>query len=226
MPIAPIPAPGERALLTGATGSGKTTLACWLIQRLAIYPRVVLDLKIEPKFAALPDTVVTGSHSEVMAAMRAKQPHRHIVYQPPVEVVQDPEAVDAILLAHYRHGRDLPIYVDEAYLAHVSGRAGPGLISLLTRGRSRGITTILATQRPVWLSRFAWTEAQRFYVLRLVDRADRSRVADIVPVPVDALIPRYHWIYYDFDLEAPIHYGPIPIGEDHGYVDAPERKWM
>jgi hypothetical protein len=43
----------------------------------------------------------------------------------------------------------------------------PGeVMALLTRGRSRNITTITASQRPAFLSRFALTEANHFFVFR------------------------------------------------------------
>lgn len=221
-----IPARGERALIAGQTGSGKTTLACWLIQRLERYPRYILDLKIEPKFKALPDSITTDKHGVAMTALHRRISVRHVVYRPPAAMVQDPEALDRLLMEHYHTGRDMPIYVDEAYLLHISGRAGPGLVSLLTRGRSRGITTILSTQRPVWVSRFCWSESQHFYILRLSDVKDRARVSDIVPLSPDVLLPRHEWVHWSHDQDAPVRYLPVPMEQSSGYTDDELHRWV
>lgn len=224
-----IPVRGERAIIAGQTGSGKTTLACWLVQRLPRYPRYILDLKVEPKFARLEDALVTSKHKDAIVALHKRNPPKHVVYRPPADVVQSPESLDALLQEHYTTGKDMPIYIDEAYMVHIAGRAGPGLISLLTRGRSRGITTILSTQRPVWVSRFCWSEAQHFYIMRLSDAKDRAKVADVVPLSQDIILPKHHWAHWTHDQDEPVHYLPVPMEGKGGYVDEEEDdvgRWV
>lgn len=224
-----IPERGERALLVGQTGSGKTTLATWLIQRLAHYPRIVIDTKHEPKFLGLPDTAVVEDWEAVAPLLRRSPLPRHVVVRPSLTIATDPEALDGLLMSHYRHLRGVPIYIDEGYQLHVNGRAGPGLMALLTRGRSRGITTIIGTQRPAWLSRFCFTECQRFYVLRTIDRQDRKRVAEVTPYPVDVVPPPHYWGYWDASLDDYQWYSPVPVdGKDYGYHDdtVEPLKWL
>lgn len=224
-----IPARGERMLIAGQTGSGKTTFATWLLERLENYPRIIIDTKIEPKFAAMPQSVVLDDWKEAVKISRKKAPPRHIVLRPSIEVASDWESMDALLMSHYREMRGLPIYIDEVYQVHSGGRAGPGLIGLLTRGRSRGITTIMSTQRPLWLSRYALTEAQRFAIFRLIDRQDRKRIGEVTPYPSDAVLPRYYWAYWDGELEGFRLFAPIPYEGGAGYVDeTPSRveRWF
>lgn len=214
-----IPARGERMLIAGQTGSGKTTFATWLLQRLDRYPRIILDTKVEPKFKAMPESLVVLTWPEAVRAVRRIRPPRHIVLRPPVAVASDWEALDDLLKAHYHDMRGLPVYIDEVYQVHNGGRAGPGLVGLLTRGRSRGITTIMSTQRPLWLSRYALTEAQRFAVFRLLDRQDRRRIGEVTPYPVDAVLPRYQWAYWDGEMDGYKLFAPIPYDGKAGYVD-------
>lgn len=214
-----LPERGERALLVGQTGSGKTTLAAWMVQRLEFYPRVILDSKVEPKFEAMPGSRVVYDWKEVPKLAREKDPPRHIILRPSVQITSDPELMDNLLMAHYHDMAGLPIYIDEAYQCHASGRAGPGMLALLTRGRSRGITTIVSTQRPSWLSRFCFTESQRFYVLRIIDRQDRKRIAEVTPYDVDTIPPKHFWGYWDAELDEyqwfrPIDAAPAPYTDD------------
>lgn len=64
----------------------------------------------------------------------------------------------------------------------MQGRAGSGLIALLTRGRSKGISVLMSTQRPAWLSRFCFTEAQKYYIYRLTDRRDSKVLGEYIRV--------------------------------------------
>lgn len=218
-----VPAVGERALIVGQTGCGKTAFACWLLA----YCRdgVIYDTKIEPKFAALPGARVVDSWADVRKVWKKDKDVRFVVFRPPVSDVIDPDKLDHYLLRHYEEMRQTTAYIDEAYQFHNQGRCGPGLQSLLTRGRSRGITTIMSSQRPKWLSLFCLTESQRFYIFRLVDRNDRKRFADIIPgFDADADVPRHYFRYCDFDLPAPVLFSPVPldksIAANSTYTDA------
>lgn len=205
-----IPAVGERALIVGQTGSGKTAFACWALAYCR--PGVIYDTKIEPKFSAMPGNRVVDSWRDLRRVWGKEKHLRFVVFRPPVSEVSDPEKIDHYLMRHYNELKHTTCYVDEAYQFHNAGRCGAGLLSLLTRGRSRGITTILSTQRPRWISLFCITESQRFYIFRLVDRNDRKRFAEIIPgFDADSDVAKHYFRYCDFDLDRPIVFSPVTL---------------
>jgi hypothetical protein len=216
-----IPQKGERALIVGQTGTGKTFLVIWLLERMAGSPFVIYDTKSEDKFTKLPSSAVVTSWSQVLDAIDDHELD-YIIFRPPVSDIAEPKILDGYLQRHYDDLPDVAAYVDEIYTFHNGGRAGPGLLALLTRGRSRGISTIISTQRPAWLSNFALTEAQKFYVLNLIDKKDKKRLGDVIPDFADA--PRldpYHFYFYLSGSEKYLLMKPVKADKKFitGYVD-------
>jgi hypothetical protein len=142
--------------------------------------------------------------------------------RPPVDVTSDPDALDDLLYHHYLNYPDSGAFLDELLQFHKNCRAGKGLVGLLTRGRSRGITTLMATQRPAWISLFSLSEAQKYYSFFLVHEDDKKRIAKVIrgfdklPDP-----PNHGFYFYSHDLEAPAKYGAITLDKslDTGYTD-------
>lgn len=223
-----IPAHGERALIIGQTGSGKTNLAAFLLSYMP--DTIIYDTKEEPKFKSL--TSVTAKSTLAAIDIFRKDHKRevtHVVVKPSILTTQDPTKLDLLLSDHYQNGRNLTAYLDEAYQYHIGGRAGPGLLSLLTRGRSRGETLVMCTQRPAWLSRFCLTESQRFYVFNVVDKRDWKTLGEVIPnIDTMGRPPKYHFYYFDYSMDAPVLFKPAPKVPDSGYTDEAEsgRKWF
>ena len=222
-----IPEAGERALIVGQTGSGKTAFATWLLIRIPTAPVIIYDTKEEAKFPKLPNSVVVHTLEQLKGEYENPEVD-YIVFRPPVEMLAKPDELDDLLFYHYTHFRNSVAYIDEMYSFHNHGRAGKGLVALYTRGRSRGITTIGSTQRPVMVSRFAITEAQKIYAFRLGDKADRKRLGDVIPNFADLPLPPKHGFYfYESGEDAPELFKPIKLDPslDTGYVDtAPENE--
>ena len=169
---------GQRASIVGKTGSGKSTLICHMIEARPTEECIVLDSKGEPLFQKLSDSRVING----LSLKPDKKSLVHIVRPLPGEL-SDPGIMDNFLEDVYRKSRNITIVIDEAYMLHSSaGKAGPGLVSLLTRGRSRGIGTWLGTQRPAWASRFCFTESEHFFVMHLSHPADRKMMSEYTGV--------------------------------------------
>jgi hypothetical protein len=220
-PPALIPQPGERALIVGQTGSGKTAFVIFMLKRMRQSPIVLYDTKEEPKFLALPDSVIVTGLPALTEEIKNGTAD-YIIFRPDVHLSADHEALDQLLLYHYDNFSGIPVYIDEVYAFHNNGKAGPGLIACLTRGRSRGITVIMSTQRPAWLSMFAMTETQRFYVFALTWRKDRMKMGEAIPDFEDLPLPKKHgfWFYRQ-GSERPVLYAPITLepGTEQGYTD-------
>lgn len=214
-----LPSEGEKLLIVGQNGSGKTAFAAWLLERIRTAPSLIYDTKDESKFAALPKSRIAGDWDGVWEAMDDGE-SEFVVFRPPLEELNDPERLDAYLLEHYHNFPQVPAYIDEAYSFHKNGREGPGLTALFTRGRSRGITTIISSQRPARISRFCITEAQRVAAFRLMDRKDRQRLADVIPNFDRMEAPKpFHFHYFLAGDDYPILYPPVPLtqGMDTGF---------
>lgn len=216
-----IPEPGERALIVGQTGGGKTAFAVWLLVRIPTAPIFIYDTKEEEKFPNLPNSVIVETVEE-MAKEYNNEKIDYIIVRPPVEILGEPERLDDYLFYHYTHFRHSVAYIDEATTFHNNGRAFRGLIALFTRGRSRGISTIIASQRPRGLSRFAISESQKVYAFRLGDKDDRKRLGDVIPNFADLPIPPKHSFYFfESGEDAPHLFAPVKLDArfDTGYVD-------
>lgn len=218
-----IPQQGERALIVGKTGQGKTAFFTWLARYIEAAPMLIYDTKIEPKFAALPNSRIAESVDDVSELIDAGETD-YIVWRPGIEILDKPRELDQLLLWHYHNAQGLPCYVDEAYMFHVNSQAGPGLTALMTRGRSKGITTLISSQRPSRISRFCITEIDKAFLFRLQDKKDRVRLDDLIedfsalPVP-----KKHHFYFFDAadDMEKPVLMQPVKLDAqiDKGYTD-------
>ncbi len=228
MPVKPpkydlIPKRGERAFVVGQTGSGKSAfVAQFLLPRVDISPVIIYDTKEEPKFDMLKPARVVSTQAGLDDAY-GDQEVDYIIVRPPISVTSNPDALDAMLYHHYEFYPDSVAYIDELYQFVRNFRAGPGLQGLLTRGRSRGITTIMATQRPAFIPMFALTESQKFYVFFLAHEDDRKRIAKVIRGFSDLPDPAVHGFYF-YELgpgNEIAKYGPIKLDKalDVGYTD-------
>lgn len=222
---------GERGLIAGQTGSGKTLGAVWQLQTTAIYPVLIFDTKIEDAFLTLTDDyneiIIVEGLTAFKKLKRKKEGeiYNYIVVRPLASELSDSDLLDEYLLHVYDHWKNSLIYIDELYQWHNQGRAGSGLLGLLTRGRSRKITLLMSTQRPQWVSRFCLTEAQKYYIYRLADGADRRRMSDVIPdydkLPLPA---RFHFYFFEHGMDLARLYAPVPY--DPGAPKITLRRWV
>lgn len=175
-----IPGNGDRAIVIGATGSGKSTASMWLMRRSPKVPIVIYDVKHEDMFFDLPKVAAAFSWEGVKSLLDDGETD-YVLFRPPNNELGNANVLDEYLMRHLEELSDIPAHIDELYAFHNKGHAGNGLIALLTRGRSRGITTTMATQRPAFISLFSLTEAQHLFVFRLTHTDDKKRVAKIIP---------------------------------------------
>jgi hypothetical protein len=210
---------GQRGLLVGKTGSGKTQNAIFQLRNAVGWPVFMMDTKIEDHFFSVPegDEELEVVHSLADLRAIAKRPAKDwpdfVLVRPSADEVRNFEAMDEYSHFLYNNFGKCFIYYDELYNWHDNTRAGPGLINILTRGRSRGKTTLMASQRPAWISRFCITEADKFYIHKLNDARDYSTLSAVVPdIERVSKPPKYHFHHYDTgaDMDAPVLYKPVP----------------
>lgn len=205
----PIPAHDERGLVVGRTGSGKSQLTKFMLWHMP--GSIIYDTKGEGAFDEMGPVVKTVDDAFRVFAEEGDAVD-HVVVRPPGHLLAYPMVLDDMLMEHYERGEGITAYIDEALQFHRNGRAGPGYVNLLTRGRSKGITTLTSTQRPAFLSLFALTEVDHIYVMRLQHHDDMQRVANILPdYDKRERVPFYHIDYANAREETITRLPPIDI---------------
>lgn len=209
-------------IIVGQTGSGKTSLVTRLLHAMPNTPIIIYDTKLEPKFEALPNSIVTESEEAIGEAMNNLSVD-YIIHRPDIETVSDWRTMDELLFNHYQLHEGADAYIDELLSFHSStGSYGHGLVALYTRGRSRGITTIAATQRPARVSKFSLSEAQSAAVFHLNSASDRKKVSDEIGMPEQSNPPAFHfWHWRVGHTGEPTLVKPLRLlpGVDRGYTD-------
>jgi superfamily II RNA helicase len=86
----------------------------------------------------------------------------------------------------------------------------------LTQGRSKRIPMIVLSQRPVWLSRFVFSEADFFQVFDLTHSQDMAKVREYIRDDSRNQLERplkdFHSFYYDVGKKRLETFGPVPDG--------------
>lgn len=206
----------DRVFFAGQTGSGKTTAARHLL-RLA--DRLIV---IDPKGELGEGSGWNLIEATPRAMHDLENGHAgRLRFLPPLEMPED--YYKSIFLFAVDCGNVI-IYIDEMYAVFPGGaRATDPLVMTWTRGRSLGVGTWGATQRPTWIPLFAMSEAQHFFVFRLMLPEDRSRMASMIGGEVEEKIPDEHGFWYrDIREENPKYFRQLEIKKPAPATGAPE----
>lgn len=225
---------GERGLLVGQTGSGKSENGIFHLQHAPVFPVIMYDTKIEDnlfKAAGENDTLeVVNSFKDFydISVLSKREMPDYILVRPEAHELIDVDLLDKYLQLGYDHFGASFHYIDETYNWHNRGQCGAGLLGLLTRGRSKGKTTLMATQRPSWISRFCFTESQKFYVHQLLDMRDRKTLDSMIPEFSTLPKPdKYHFYHFEVSKhEKPQLYSPVPFSELKKQQIQGKHKWV
>jgi hypothetical protein len=194
-----LPGPSDRITLTGHTGSGKSQAALWHLSNanFVTKPWVIIDPKNEEKIASIEGI----EHVDV--GYIPKYPGIYAAHPTQYEN----ENLDAYLYAILQRGR-IGCYFDEAFMCGF----GPGFTTLLIQGRSEGCPAIILNQRPVLVSRYAFSEAQFFQCFPLTDDRDFKTLRGFAKVPdfESNPLPEFYSYYYDVRWKRYYRMKPVP----------------
>src|SRR5215469_1876964 len=180
------PRDGYHTTVIGTTGSGKSTLAAHLLSRAPFHfrPYFILDYKREQIFAQCRRIVELDVNGKLPT-----EPGLYIVRPVPSQIEDVENWFERIW-----HMQNCGVYIDEGYLTPDKN----WLRNLLCTWRSLGITVIAATQRPVDVPRFFFTEATYFSVFHFNDKKDKQRVNEYtVEGMADRPLAPFHSYWYD-----------------------------
>ena len=198
------PGPSSRTAIVGRTGSGKTQAAIWHLSRSDFdkRPWVVLDYK----------------NDELVNAIAGAKPiaFEEVPEEPGIYILKVlPGDDDAEALSEWFNTvwawEDVGILVDEGYMIDPRDK---WFNACLTQGRSKHISMIILSQRPVWLSRFVFSEADFFQVFDLTHSKDLDKVREYVRDDdrhlLDCDLPDYASFFYDVGKRRLEVLGPAP----------------
>jgi len=224
---------GERGLLVGKTGSGKTEHGLFHLRHTGIFPAIILDTKIEDKFFGLQennyslDVCQSLEELDRFSRLQKKKLPDYILVRPPIDEILEIDPLnDYSRLLFDRFGSCF-IYYDELYNWHRHGIPGKGVLTLLTQGRSKGKTFLGGSQRPAWISQFFYSEAEKFFIHFLVSKKDREKFDAYIPnYSKLAPPPEYHSYFFNTTKdEKPTLIAPVPY-EKLDPKKIFSRKWL
>jgi DNA helicase HerA-like ATPase len=202
-----LPGPSQRTAIVGRTGSGKTLAAVWLLSESDFdeRPWVIVDYKGD----ALINSIARAeriNYGEI-----PEEPGIYILSVIPGD--EDDGQLTAWFRKVWEH-ENIGLYIDEGYII---GPRDRWFNAILTQGRSKHIPAIVLSQRPVWLSKFVFSEADFFIVFDLTDEADRDSVRRYIRDDaglIDRDLPKYHSLYYDVAERRLTPLAPVPEGAE------------
>lgn len=191
----------QRTSVIGRTGTGKSVFGMWLLSEsdFSSQPWVIVDYKRDELINSI-DRIKEIGLNEV-----PKHPGLYRVHPHP----DDEDGVDAFLMKVWER-ENTGLFFDEAYMLPDKG----GLRAVYTQGRSKHIPAITVSQRPVWLSRFAFTQADFHAVFHLNDNKDEEKAGSFMPRgSLKKRLPDHHSKWYDVGQDALFTMQPAPPPE-------------
>lgn len=194
--------PGERDRITiiGPTGSGKTHAALWHLSNASFTERpfIVIDPKREELVSQIDGAEYIGI-GEIPS-----YPGIYVVNPIPSEA----PLLDKMLLDVWDH-ENIGLWIDEGLMFGT----GEGIDACFTQGRSKRIPMIMLMQRPIWVSRFAISEATFIQYFGLEDERDQKTVRGFTKIPVKEELQRFHSFYYDVPRKKNYLFKPMPSSD-------------
>ena len=211
-----LPNQWQQVSIMGRNGSGKTQMGAWILShaRYDKQPYVIIDYKYDGLLNDIPRI------KEIEVTSRIpKTPGLYIVHPAPHEI----EAVEALLWRIWERERT-GLYIDEAHIVPNKG----AFQAILTQGRSKRISRIVLTQRPAWVNRFTFSEANFYSVFHLNDLQDQKRVQDFVPVDLSRPLPKYHSWWHSVDDYTTFRLKPVGSRDSilDRFDDRMPRSWF
>ena len=199
-----LPGPGQRILVVGKTGSGKTVAALWHLSKQDFdeRPWTIVDFKRDNQINA-----IEGAEYISVEDDPPTEPGIYIMRLNPDDTPLLDEYFNKVW-AQENHG----LYIDEGYMVSSSRTPSKAFRTVLTQGRSKRISVILLSQRPNWIDRFNVSESDYFQVFWLNDSDDRKILQRFLPENADLenrLAP-FHSVYYDVGSDNAQTLGPVP----------------
>lgn len=212
-----LPNASHRIVTVGRTGTGKTVAGLWHLanHNLQARPWLIVDFKGDDHIAEIEDA------QEIDYDFKFKKKDRGLFILRPspgdvkrVRIGGELKAgpLESYLWSMHQRG-NTGIFCDESFMM---GQDNDAFNTIITQGRSLKMPMILCTQRPVWVSRFAFSEADFVQVFHLNDNRDKATIRGFIPIDYEnerVLKPHQSW-YYDVGQNRLDLWNPVPPIDD------------
>lgn len=200
----------QRLVCVGRTGTGKTVAALWHLSNYDLSrPWVCLNFKNDEHI----DSIDKAQHIDFdFVPSKKDRGGLYVLHPLPVDAKAPPgpgkKSELEIYLWKIWERENIGVFCDEALL--VGGN--PAFDACLTQGRSKRIPMIICTQRPVWITRFAFSEADFVQAFHLNDERDRDTVESFTPLASEDFddLGKYQSFYYDVSENDLVKLNPVP----------------
>lgn len=195
-----LPNSKQRITIVGRTGSGKTIAALWHLSNANFdaMPWVIADFKTDENINNIIGAkYITTEDTPKESGIYIIQPHP-----------SDDSFAD--FLDRIWQQENTGVYIDEGYMMGENSKIENRFVTLLTQGRSKRIPMIVLSQRPVWMTRFVWSESDFFQIFQLTSKKDEKTIEDILPQNTNFSLPDYHSVYYDVGKKRLTYLLPVP----------------
>lgn len=181
----------DRATFLGQTGTGKTTLARYLLGLRSDVPVLIFDWK------GLIDWPGYRRFTSLQQLVGANK--RRSIYAPGVSEFQSQDHWETFFRYAFQKG-NCQVYVDEVYAVTSNDDLPDWYHACLSRGRERGVSVYSSTQRPMRIPQVILSESEHHYIFFLKMAQDRKKVESMTGLESDKigeLSKRY--FYYTSD---------------------------
>ena len=203
--------PSERLILIGKTGSGKSEWAKHLLRQISnSYPVVIID----PKEQWLGRRPIWARGREPGTIDR---PHLISKFNPKFRVQclqpdeEDDDRLSVLCRSVLKQGNTF-LFFDETEGIATANHVPSYIRRIWKTGRSHGIGAWAATQVPTGIPKLFKSQAEHFVIFKVGDE-DAKLASTLAHVPEEMVrkIPKYHWIYYNTDMDHGELHPPIPL---------------
>lgn len=199
------PGPEDHTAVVGRNGSGKTVAGAWQLSGKDFNEQawVVYNTKGDELLSAI--ATIEG----VKTIGVDDTPEENGLYM--VNPMPDEQAAVNAQLGRIWARGNCGAYLDEGYWLKREHESN--LNAMLTQGRSRRCPVIVLSQRPAWLTKYAFSECNFIQLFNLQIQDDRKKIGQIVPVDKDYRLRPYHSYWYNVKDDRLVELGPVPPPE-------------
>jgi hypothetical protein len=217
-----LPGPENRTVIIGRTGTGKTVAGLWHLSNQDLErPWVVLNFKNDEHIDSLPYAQDVG-----FDFIPGKKDKGIFVLRPlPTDMKGNPSPLEKYLWQIWDR-ENCGVFCDEGFMVG----SNDAFDALLTQGRSKRCPMIICTQRPVWLSRYCFSEASFIQCFDLNDQRDIDTIESFMPLEWDEEKPLgpHESFYYEISRNLLVRFKPCPPMKETREVfrQKLERRWV
>lgn len=200
MAVCKFPGPTDRTAIIGRTGSGKTTAGMWHLsgKDFTKQPWVMVNTKGDP----LINEIAAIKGVRTIDVSQTPGDEGLWVINPTPDQQDDMDA----FFGRVWEKQNCGLYIDEGYMIEKTDK----LNACLTQGRSRSIPMIVLSQRPAWITKFVFSEADYVQLFNLQRLEDRKNVGGLVPVDKNYRLAKHCSYWYNVGDDTLLKWNPVP----------------